>query len=175
VTTQLRRILTALAMLAGLLALSPATAALASNPGKTVTFHDRVDTFTDVVPCTTIPVTVTTVSNGVEHFQVTTMPDGSVRAQGTFTQTGTFQAVRLDGSGITYSGHFTAWDGFTATNPVFGPDGEIVSADTFVDTSTFNIHGTGSDGSVISEHVNSHIGMNPVGHTSEFFKDSCAA
>ena len=119
--------------------------------------------------------TVTTVSNGVEHFQVNTMPDGSVRAQGTFTQTGTFQAVRLDGSGVTYSGHFTAWDGFTAVNPVFGPDGEIVSADTFVDTSTFNIHGTGSDGSVISEHANSHIGMNPVGHTSEFFKDSCAA
>src|SRR6266576_2904170 len=98
-------------MLAGLLALSPATAALASNPGKTFTFHDQVDTFTDVVPCTTIAVTVTTVSNGVEHFQVTTMPGGSVRAQGTFTQTGTFQAVRLDGSGITYSGHFTAWDG----------------------------------------------------------------
>jgi hypothetical protein len=94
VTTQLRRILTALAMLAGLLALSPATAALASNPGKTVTFHDRVDTFTDVVPCTTIPVTVTTVSNGVEHFQVTTMPDGSVRAQGTFTQTVSIHGYR---------------------------------------------------------------------------------
>jgi len=151
------------------------TPALASSPsGKTVTFHRQVDEFTDVVPCTSIPADITTTSNGVEHFTMHTLGDGTPVAQGTFTQTGTFTAVRLDGS-VTYAGQFTSWFGFSAFNPVFDSEGNIVSADHFETSGTFHIHGSGSDGSVIDEHNNEHFGQNPVGNIAQHFHDSCAA
>jgi hypothetical protein len=162
-------------LLAALIAALPAATALAANPGTTVTFHNQVDTFVDVLPCTDIPYQITTVSNGVEHFQLRTLPDGTVVAQFTFTQTGTFTAVPVSGVGPTFTGTFTVWDGGMAFNPVLGPDEEIISADKWVDTFTFTVRGTGSDGSRIFQHQTGHINQNPLGATNEFFKDSCAA
>ena len=174
VPTRLRRPLL-VALLAVILAALPAAGALAANPGTTFTFHNRVETFVDVRPCTDIPYQLTTTSNGVEHFQLRTLPDGTVVAQFTFTQTGTFTAVPVSGVGPTFTGTVTVWDGGSAFNPVFGPDGEIVSADKFVDTFTFTVRGTGSDGSRIFQHVTGHLNQNPLGATNAFFKDSCAA
>jgi hypothetical protein len=156
------------------LALAPATSAFASNT-KTIHAHGLVEHFSDVVPCTSIPVDITTTSNAVQHFQVRTQPDGTVIAQGTFTETGTFVAVRTDGVDVTYTGKFTTWDGFTAFNPVFDSDGNIVSADKFSESGTFHIHGVGTDGFVISEHANEHDSSNPAGNTAQHFHDSCAA
>ncbi len=172
VPTYMRRSLLVV-LLVALIAALPAASALADNPGKTFTFHNQVDAFVDVVPCTDIPVQVTTVSNGVEHFQLRTLPDGTVVAQFTFTQTGTFTAVPVSGVGPTYTGTFTVWDGGMAFNPVIADD-EIVSADKWVDTMTFTVRGTGSDGSRIFQHVTAHINQNPLGATNAFFKDSCA-
>ena len=172
--TRIRRSLLVV-LLAALIAALPAATALAANPGKTVTFHNRVETFVDVLPCTDIPYQVTTTSNGVEHFQLRTLPDGTEVAQFTFTQTGTFTAVTVSGVGPTYTGRFTVWDGGMAFNPVISDEGEILSADKWVDTFTFTVRGTGYDGSSIFEHVTGHINVNPLGATNEFFKDSCAA
>ena len=163
------------ALFAAILATLPAATALAANPDKTVTFHNQVDTFVDVKPCTDIPYQLTTVSNGVMHFQLRTLPDGTVVAQFTFTRTGTFTAVPVSGVGPTFTGTFTVWDGGSAFNPVFSDEGEIISADKFVDTFTFTVRGTGSDGSRIFQHQTGHINQNPLGATNEFFKDSCAA
>jgi hypothetical protein len=173
VSIRIRRSLL-VALFAVILAALPAASALAANHGKTFTFHNQTDTFVDVLPCTTIPYQITSVSNGVEHFQLRTLPDGTVVAQFTFTQTGTFTAVPVSGVGPTYTGHFTVWDGGMAFNPVIGPDDEIVSADKWVDTFTFTVRGTGSDGSTVFEHDTSHINVNPLGATNEFFKTSCA-
>jgi hypothetical protein len=174
VRTHVRRSLL-VALVAVLVTALPAASALAANPGTTSTFHNQVDTFVDVLPCTDIPYRITTVSNGVEHFQLRTLPDGTVVAQFTFTQTGTFSAVPVSGVGPTFTGRFTVWDGGMAFNPVIGPDDEIVSADKWVDTFTFTVRGTGSDGSSLFEHTTAHINVNPLGATNEFFKDSCAA
>src|SRR6266545_1454154 len=152
VSTRIRRSLL-VALFAAILVTLPAATALAANPGKTFTFHNQVDTFVDVLPCTDIPYQITTTSNGVMHFQLRTLPDGTVVAQFTFTE----------------------WDGGMAFNPVFSDEGEIVSADKFVDTFTFTVRGTGSDGSRIFQHQTGHINQNPLGATNEFFKDSCAA
>jgi hypothetical protein len=173
VPTYLRRSLLVV-LLAALIATLPAATALAANPGTTSTFHRQVDTFVDVLPCTDIPYQITTVSNGVEHFQLRTLPDGTVVAQFTFTQTGTFTAVPVSGVGPTFTGTFTTWDGGMAFNPVISDEGEIVSADKWVDTMTFTVRGTGSDGSSLFEHATGHINVNPLGNTNAFFKDSCA-
>jgi hypothetical protein len=174
VPTRIRRSLLVV-LFAALIAALPAATALAANPGKTVTFHNRVETFVDVLPCTDIPYQVTSTSNGVEHFQLRTLPDGTVVAQFTFTQTGTFTAVPVSGVGPTFTGTFTVWDGGMAFNPVISDEGEILSADKWVDTMTFTVRGTGSDGSRVFEHATGHINQNPLGATNEFFKDSCAA
>jgi hypothetical protein len=174
VRTHVRRSLL-VALVAVLLTALPAASALAANPGTTSTFHNQTDTFVDVLPCTDIPYQITTVSNGVEHFQLRTLPDGTVVAQFTFTQTGTFTAVPVSGVGPTYTGRFTVWDGGMAFNPVISDEGEILSADKWVDTMTFTVRGTGSDGSPLFEHATGHINVNPLGNTNEFFKDSCAA
>jgi hypothetical protein len=174
VSTRIRRSLLVV-LLAALIAALPAATALAANPGKTFTFHNQVDTFVDVLPCTDIPYQITSVSNGVMHFQLRTLPDGTVVAQFTFTQTATFTAVPVSGVGPTFTGTFTVWDGGSAFNPVFSDEGEIISADKFVDTFTFTVRGTGSDGSRVFQHLTGHINQNPLGATNEFFKDSCAA
>src|SRR6266545_2865952 len=106
VSTRIRRSLL-VALFAAILVTLPAATALAANPGKTFTFHNQVDTFVDVLPCTDIPYQITTTSNGVMHFQLRTLPDGTVVAQFTFTQTGTFTAVPVSGVGPTFTGTFT--------------------------------------------------------------------
>src|SRR6266536_734184 len=106
VSTRIRRSLL-VALFAAILVTLPAATALAANPGKTFTFHNQVDTFVDVLPCTDIPYQITTTSNGVMHFQLRTLPDGTVVAQFTFTQTGTFTAVPVSGGGPTFTGTFT--------------------------------------------------------------------
>src|SRR6266511_2635258 len=88
VSTRIRRSLL-VALFAAILVTLPAATALAANPGKTFTFHNQVDTFVDVLPCTDIPYQITTTSNGVMHFQLRTLPDGTVVAPFTFTVRGT--------------------------------------------------------------------------------------
>lgn len=82
---------------AGLITVFSADTAAASPETTTTNEHGLVETFVDVVPTcdnsAPAPYTITTTSNLVEHETV--FPDG--RAHATFTQTGTFVAVPLDG------------------------------------------------------------------------------
>jgi hypothetical protein len=52
------------ALVAAILATLPAATALAANPGTTFTFHNQVDTFVDVLPCTDIPYQITAEDQG---------------------------------------------------------------------------------------------------------------
>ncbi len=97
---------------------------------------------------------VTSTSNGVSHETV--FADGRVHA--TFTDTGTFVAEPLDPALPSYTGKFTIWGGFNA-------NGRSVNG-----TFTFNIHGTGSDGSTLRNHVTDHFNERPNGTVQQFFK-----
>ena len=124
----------------------------------TIHQHGAVETFVDVLPtCTDNPprYTITTTSNGVQHQTV--FADGRVHE--TETQTGTFSAVPKDDASLaSYTGHFTTWDGFNM-------NGKTVNG-----TFTFHVHGTGSDGSTLRNHVNGHFNVRPDGTVHEFFK-----
>jgi hypothetical protein len=170
--TCLRRSLL-VALLAALAAALPAATALAASPGTTFTFHNQVATFEDTLACTDIPYQVTTTSNGVEHSQLTTLPDGTPVAQFTFDQAGTFTTEPVSGAGPTYAGTFALSDSGTAFNPVYGPEGQIVSADKWVETSTTTVRGKGSDGSTLFDQITSHLNVNPLGNTNQFLMDSC--
>ncbi len=112
---------------------------------RTVHVHGLVETFTDVVPSCEAggpKYLITTTSNAVRH--VTRFDDG--RRHVTFTQTGPFVAVpKFDSSLPTYTGHFTVWGGFNA------------NGSTVTGTFTFNVHGTGSDGSMFTNHTVDHF------------------
>jgi hypothetical protein len=170
--TYLRRSLL-VALLAVLIAALPAATALAASPGTTFTFHNQVATFEDTLGCTDIPYQVTTTSNGVEHSQLTTLPDGTPVAQFTFDQAGTFTTEPVSGVGPMFTGTFALSDSGTAFNPVYGPEGQIVSADKWVDTSTTTVQGKGSDGSTLFDQITSHLNVNPLGNTNQFLMDSC--
>jgi hypothetical protein len=145
----------ALALVALVVPSGPASAA----PTTTTTHeHGVVETFVDVAPsCEGNPprYTITTTSNRVEHQTV--FADGRVHE--TDTDAGTFLAVPKDDPSLpSYTGHFTAWDGFNM-------NGKTVNG-----TFTFHVHGTGSDGSTLRNHVNGHFNERPNGTVHEFFK-----
>jgi hypothetical protein len=141
---------------AGLLSIAaPAFA----QPPTNQTFHEKgvVETFVDVIPTCEEggPLyTITTTSNLVGHETI--FDDGRIHA--TFTQTGTFSAVPLEDASLpSFSGKFTTWGNFNQ-------NGTTVNG-----TFTFNVHGTGSDGSTVSFHVNGHFNARPDGTVNEFF------
>jgi len=152
------RKLALLALLAGALLVTPAALA-GGNGATTFTQHDHgvTDSFVDVVPCTSIPATITTTYNDVFH--------GTINKTGSWftgTLTGTFVATTLTANPVTYTGHFQMWFGDENNNR------------NDVEHATANIHGTGSDGSRISFHENAQAAMNANGVvTVSFDKMSC--
>lgn len=155
-----RRILT-LAIVLGLMVSGSTSAWAAGATTETQTEHNVTDTFTDIVPCTGVSAVITTTGNEIMHYTI--RPGGSLQlgADGeptpdsygfalTYTETGTFTAVGANG--VTYSGHFTAWDG-----------GSVNMSGVAVFTGTFTVVGTGSDGSRISSHMVWHFNYVP-GH-----------
>lgn len=116
--------------------------------GCTVHMHNLSETFNDVVPCTDPPVpAVVTISKGNLVFHITQLDNGTYWA--TFTEEGSFSAVSA--TGVTYSGHFAAWDGeaWNLRNATF--------------TATFNITASGSDGSRLSAHALMHMSFDANG------------
>jgi hypothetical protein len=79
------------------------------------------------------------------------------REHDTFTQTGTFVAEPLQASLPSYTGKFTVWGGFNASN-------QVVNG-----TFTFNLHAAGSDGSRVSVNNSEHFNQRPDGSVNEFF------
>jgi hypothetical protein len=115
-------------------AATPALAA-AGGTGHTVTMTEHQHgTFTDdgaTNPCTGAPGVATFDGNAVDH--VTFFPAGD-EVWATFTETG---KVMVTWSGVTYTGHATAWGNFnmneknanstfTLTIRVYAPDGSSV-------------------------------------------------
>ena len=158
----LRRTALTTALLAGLLMVG-GTATAQPTTGTpptttTTTEHDVVETFVDVAPSCEegAPLyTITTTSNRIAHETI--FADGRVHS--TFTDTGTFSADPLDDASLpSYTGKFTVWGGFNA-------NGKTVNG-----TFTFSVHGSGSDGSTLSNHVTEHFNQLPDGTVHEFFK-----
>ncbi len=145
-----------------LVAAPSASAAGAGAVSYTQVLHNEVDTFQDVVPCTDVPATITTTSNGALH--VTTLNSGV--GAGTFwftiTQTGTVTVVPDDPSLPTYTGHFAFWD---------GDNGNLQNA---TETMTLEVRLYGSDGSVINAHLLEHLTITATGATLDFSKAVCA-
>ena len=129
----MRRKLFLLLAVAGLL-VGTSSVASAHAETFTVTGQDVTETFLDVNPCTGDPAQLTITYNFVLH--ITVDPTGGSHMTGTFT--GTFEAVPLDPTLPSFTGHFTQWFGEN-----LGPN----SAGFWV---TFNVKGTGSDGSTLS-------------------------
>jgi hypothetical protein len=116
-------------------ALTGGAALAAGGTGHTVTMTEtQHGTFQDTEatnPCTGAPGVATFDGNSVDH--VTFFPD-SDEVWATFTETG---KVSVTWSGVTYTGHATAWGNFnlneknsnatfTLTVRVFAPDGSSV-------------------------------------------------
>lgn len=121
--------------------------------GCTVQMHNLTETFTDVVPCTDVSADVT-ISDANLVFHITQLANGTYWA--TFTEEGRFTAVA---PGVTYTGHFAAWDGeaWNLQNATF--------------TGTFNLVGSGSDGSRVTAHGLFHLNFDAAGmpHTHMHF------
>ncbi len=90
-----------------------------------------------------MPATVTLTYDGAFHVTVLTSGVGMGTGWATFTGTGTFTLAQVDG--VTFTGHFTAWDG------------QNFNLQNFAATAILVIHGTGSDGSSLTFHDVSHI------------------
>jgi hypothetical protein len=151
----------AVLLAAGGFAMWPAAAFAASPNGETVTQTDNVHgTFYE--PNATNPCTGDTFNGGkgalftgnlVEHVTFFTNSD---EMWATFTETGKVVATD-DGTGVTYSGHATAWGNFNLnernTNNAF----------------TLTIHLSGSDGSSITAHETTVFVMNANGNVTVSF------
>ena len=125
----------------------------------TTTVKNGTQTFVDVIPCGAPGDYLITITfNAVEHES--TAANGSTHE--TFTSTGTFTAVPVSGTGPSYTGHFTTWD---------GDNGNAKNA-TF--TATFTIHAVGSDGSRLTFHDTVHFSMSASGLVVFFDKPHCA-
>jgi hypothetical protein len=125
------------------------------------TTHEKngTQTFVDVLPCAGPDLfTITLTYNAVEHES--TAANGSTHE--TFTMTGTFTAVPVSGTGPSYSGHFTIWDG------------ENGNAQNAAATVTFTIHAVGSDGSHLTFHETVHFSVSASGLVVAFDKPHCA-
>jgi hypothetical protein len=101
---------------------------------------------------------ITLTYNAVEHQSAAA--NGSTHE--TFTMTGTFTAIPVSGTGPSYTGHFTTWDG----------DNSNAQNATF--TVTFSIHASGSDGSRLTFHETVHGRTSATGLFVGFDKPHCA-
>ena len=152
----LRRLLLAMLSLVAVALLVAPTVGAAPAETETFVVKDEVNTEADVNPCTGVPGTVTTVSNGVIH---TTANANGFHITGTFT--GTFEFVPDDPGEPTYTGRYTVWFGGNA-----GPGENF--------TETFRVNGTGSDGSRIKFNGVTHVTVNANGvPTAEFDFGNC--
>ncbi|MBA3288384.1 MAG: hypothetical protein H0U21_10220 [Acidimicrobiia bacterium] len=133
---------------------------VAGGPPQTSTETTRglEETFVEVVPtCDNSgePVTITTVSNVVEH--ITLFDDG--REHSTFSQTGRFVAMSMDDPPAQVArGRFTLRGGFNA-------NGNTVNG-----TFTFSVRGRTADGERISFHATEHFNVRPDGTVNEVFR-----
>jgi hypothetical protein len=104
---------------------------------------------------TTIPGGILTLTvNGV--FHVTNDTAGGIHFTSTTTGNLTLVGLNPDGTltGVTYTGHFTTWDGGTV---------HITSTGATEFGFTFSAHATGTDGSTFAFHQGLHITFNPGG------------
>jgi hypothetical protein len=160
----LRRLLTAFFLLAvGLVA---TTAAQGGSPPVTFTEHFQdTETFTDVVPCQeslgAYEITIT--ERGVVHVTAAAIDGDNLlppyHITGTFT--GSFVARPSDGTGPTFTGHFTNWFG------------ENVNKKNSTGTTTFSVHGRSASGRRVSFHEVFHYTINANGVEMSFDKPSC--
>lgn len=161
----MKRLISSFAALGVVLLMAvPAQASGAGAVSITQTFHNATQTFVPpdpqaVNPCTGVLGTLTITYNGVAHFTFLTSGVGAGTGWGTFTATGTFTFVGVDG--VSFTGHFTAWDG------------QNFNLKNFTTTATFVIHGTGSDGSSLTFHDVFHMTVSASGMTLAFDKPSC--
>jgi hypothetical protein len=146
----LRRVLAPVAGV-GLAVLVPAVAA--AEPAETFTeTGSDTTTFMDVGPGCGAPGEVLEITIEYHYvFHQTATPTGYHE---TFTNTGTFEAVGVNGTG---TGHFTEWGGFNAT-----PGGAVNG------TYTFSVRGVAPDGSRIAFHVTDHFNVTPTGAENFF-------
>ena len=147
---------------------APAGLAKASSPPVTFTeTFTQTETFTDVVPCQESlgAYDITLTERVVFHVTAAAIDEeGNFVApyHVTGTVTGTFVAVPSDGTGPTFTGHFTQR---------FPGETEMITHST--GTITLSIHGQGSDGSRISFHDVSHYTITGTGVEFFFDKPSC--
>jgi hypothetical protein len=151
-----RGLVVGLGVAAAALTAGPALAA-AGGSGHTVTMTEHQHgTFTDTEamnPCTGAPGVAIFDGNSVEH--VTFFP-ASDEVWATFTETG---KVSVTWSGVTYTGHATAWGNFNLN--------EKNSNMTF----TLTIRVFAPDGSSVVGHEVTHFGLNANGQiTADFDK-----
>lgn len=139
-----------------------AASASASSPnGQTVTETDNIHgTFLE--PDATNPCTGNTF-NGAQGIQFTgnlvnhvTYFTNSGEVWATFTETGAILGTD-DGTGVTYSGHATAWGNFNLNER--NGNSEF----------TLTIHATGSDGSSITAHETTAFALNANGDVAVNF------
>jgi hypothetical protein len=161
----MKRLISSFAALgAALLMALPAQASGAGAVSVTQTFHNATQTYVPpdpmaVNPCTGALGTLTLTSNGVSHFTFLTSGVGAGTGWGTFTATGALTFAQDDG--VTYTGHFTVWDG------------QNFNLQNFAATSILVIHATGSDGSSLTFRDVFHISVSASGITLRFDKPSC--
>jgi hypothetical protein len=144
-----------------LVAAPTASAAGAGAVSQTQVFHKQIDTFSDVVPCTDEPATITTTSNGAVHITFLTSGIGAGTFWFTLTQTGTVTVVPDDPAQPTYTGHFTVW---------VGDNGNLRNGNS---TFILEVRLLGTDGSVINGHLLEHVTITANGATFDFFKAVC--
>jgi hypothetical protein len=111
-------------------------------------------------PCTGAPGTLTAIAAN-EVFHVTFFPNGD-EFWVTGTDEGTATFTPDDPSGVSASGHFTAWFGESGNN----------KNDVQHDTNTFHLSGT--DGSAITVHEVSHLSTNANGVVTVNFDNMTA-
>jgi len=147
-----RAVLVVGAVVVGVLWAPAAAWAAPGGIGHTVTstehFHGTFDPELDSPnPCSGSDiVSSAAVGNGVMHE--TFFPAGD-EVWATFTETG--KVTVADSSGVTYTGHLTAWGNFNLN--------EKNSNNSF----TFSIELSGSDGSTITAHEVQHFALNANG------------
>ena len=118
----------------------PAGAATSGAGSTTVVVHHATDEFEDVFPCTDATYEFT-----VDYRTAVTKFAAPGSDFGTFVETATFVAVPADTSRPTYTGHFAA----------HGHLSDAGGGATQVNF-TQSVEATGSDGSVIRSHANTH-------------------
>ncbi len=144
----MKRLIASLAALGAVFLMAlPAQSSGAGAMSFTQTFHNVTQTITTgpmaVNPCTGVPGVLTLTFNGVAHVTFLTSGIGAGTGWVTFTNTGDFTFVGQDG--VTFTGHFTAWDGAS------------FNLNNFAATGILEIHGTGSDGSSLTAHAVMHM------------------